>query len=402
VLTEGIISKMRVHGIERVRVRIDPSEESVESPEERELFHQIFLARQNLGRALERLSDRSGLSPETLSLLRRQIADFVSRIFEGEVEVLRELQGLGDHDATSLSHSMGVLFFAVLLNRRAEEEGLLRYDWQERVNVGLGSALHDLGKLRIPREILNKPSALSPEEFEVMKTHPALGYEMVREIRSVLPMTRAIVAHHHHRWDGRGYGLPGAPALAGAGIPSQVRLVSVADVYDALIGDRPYRPGMIPARAIRILRQAAGSHLDPRLAPLAERLVVPYPIGSILLFRSGLVGTVVDCGAQGPPYRCYLIASFAESGTRVLGRSVRVFETEEVLLDAEKGVEGLWARFRSRLEGGTLFVLDAWARVFSAAIERQSSGRIPVSIRPVPPVTGAGDPEGASDPDFLR
>jgi putative two-component system response regulator len=120
--------------------------------------------------------------------------------------------------------------------------------------------LHDVGKLAIPDCILLKPGRLTPEEFEVMKTHAAIGQRLLSGSSSpVLQMAAVIAGGHHERWDGSGY-----PAgLAGEGIPLVGRIVAVADVYDALTHDRPYKSLWPTEQAIGEIRRAAGSQFDP-------------------------------------------------------------------------------------------------------------------------------------------
>jgi putative two-component system response regulator len=124
-----------------------------------------------------------------------------------------------------------------------------------------GASLHDIGKIAIPDDILNKPGPLTPAEVRVMRAHPAQGVRMIEPLESVRD-TIPLIRWHHERMDGAGYpdGLPGDK------IPLLVRVLSVADVHDALTSDRPYRAGLPLEAALPILRQdAAGGGLDPGL-----------------------------------------------------------------------------------------------------------------------------------------
>lgn len=121
-----------------------------------------------------------------------------------------------------------------------------------------GASLHDIGKIAVPDSILNKPGRLTGDEYEVIKKHPEQGVRMVEgleALRDVLPLIR----WHHERTDGRGY----PDGLTGKEIPHLVRVLSVADVYDALSSDRPYRAGMSHELCLEVLRKdAAGGGLD--------------------------------------------------------------------------------------------------------------------------------------------
>jgi putative two-component system response regulator len=122
--------------------------------------------------------------------------------------------------------------------------------------------LHDVGKLAIPDRILLKPGKLTPQEYEVMKTHATLGARLLSGRSSpVLQMAAVIAATHHERWDGAGY----PEGLAGEAIPLVGRVVAVADVFDALTHDRPYKSAWPVERAIAEIQRAAGSQFDPRV-----------------------------------------------------------------------------------------------------------------------------------------
>lgn len=128
--------------------------------------------------------------------------------------------------------------------------------------------LHDIGKVGIPDSILLKPGKLSPEEFAVMKRHPAIGRDALRqaELRmgtdgSFLATAKEITYSHHERWDGTGY----PEGLRGEAIPISARLMALADVYDALISKRVYKPAFAHATAIEIIIEGKGNHFDPSL-----------------------------------------------------------------------------------------------------------------------------------------
>jgi putative nucleotidyltransferase with HDIG domain len=121
-----------------------------------------------------------------------------------------------------------------------------------------GGLVHDIGKLATPPEILDKPSRLTPDEERIMQLHPEQGVHILDPIpsfRAVLP----IVGQHHERWDGTGY----PQRLSGLDIARTARVLAVADVYDALRSDRPYRAGMPHGRVVTIIREGSGSHFDP-------------------------------------------------------------------------------------------------------------------------------------------
>lgn len=136
---------------------------------------------------------------------------------------------------------------------------------QDMLRAGL---LHDIGKVQIPPEILYKPGKLTPEEYEIMKMHPIYGEEIVRPIASLRYLCPTI-RHHHERWDGKGY----PDGLVGDKIPLAARIISVADVFDALAAERPYKRGMEVPRVKSILTEGRGSHFDPFLVDAFTQVI---------------------------------------------------------------------------------------------------------------------------------
>jgi HD-GYP domain-containing protein (c-di-GMP phosphodiesterase class II) len=127
--------------------------------------------------------------------------------------------------------------------------------------IEIGTPLHDIGKIGIDDSILRKPDKLTNEEFEVMKTHTVKGYEIIKtipDLHSILPIVRS----HHERWDGKGY----PDGLAGESIHPLARVVALADAFDAMTSDRPYRKGMAPEVAFSEIEKGVGRQFDPRFA----------------------------------------------------------------------------------------------------------------------------------------
>ena len=170
----------------------------------------------------------------------------------------------------------------VALARAVEAKDLHTEDHTERVGhaarklgvaVGLegallddlywGGIIHDIGKIGVPDAILLKPGALTPEEWEIMRSHVLIGEEIARPLRSAANLL-PIIRHHHERIDGRGY----PDGLVGEKIPITARVVAICDAFDAMVSDRPYRPGLKPSEAASVLRDGAGTQWDQELVSL--------------------------------------------------------------------------------------------------------------------------------------
>jgi putative two-component system response regulator len=128
--------------------------------------------------------------------------------------------------------------------------------------IRAAAPLHDLGKIGVPDSVLGKPTALSREEWDVMRRHTTIGYELLRDQASpILELGAEIALSHHERWDGSGYPL----GLRGADIPLSGRIVALADVFDALTTVRPYKPAWLVERAVDQIVADSGSHFDPEV-----------------------------------------------------------------------------------------------------------------------------------------
>ena len=158
-----------------------------------------------------------------------------------------------DDAYTGGEHTKGVVALVLAVGRE------LRLDPREQRNLEFGALLHDIGKLRTPDEIINKPGKLTPEEWEIVKRHPADGQAMLDRIGGVLAEVGWTVRAHHERWDGGGY----PDGLAGEAIPLAARIICACDAYNAMTTDRSYRRAMPADAALAELRACAGTQFDP-------------------------------------------------------------------------------------------------------------------------------------------
>ena len=158
-------------------------------------------------------------------------------------------------DPYTSGHSLRVTEFAI---KTAVQLG---YTGDLLAELELGSKLHDIGKIGIREAVLNKPAALSPEEFDHIKLHTVLGERILRPFLAEQPAALRIVRSHHERVDGTGF----PDGLSGTALPIEARIVAVADAYDAMTTNRAYRPSRAPAAAVQELRRASGTQFDPEV-----------------------------------------------------------------------------------------------------------------------------------------
>jgi putative two-component system response regulator len=138
----------------------------------------------------------------------------------------------------------------------------------EIIHIRRGALLHDMGKIGVPDSILHKPAALTDEEWTVMRKHPQFVYDMLSSVEYLRPALD-IPYGHHEKWDGTGY----PRKLKGEQIPLAARLFAVADVWDALTSDRPYRPAWSKEEALTFIREQSGSHFDPQVVDFFFRVI---------------------------------------------------------------------------------------------------------------------------------
>ncbi len=182
-----------------------------------------------------------------------RVADLVREALKylREENALKTLATFISHDYQTYSHCVQVFVYTtcILSTYRAEEDLLL--------HAGIGAMLHDLGKTRIPRNVLNKPGKLNAEERQLVNTHPVQGVSLCINL-PLSSETMHCILFHHERLDGSGY--PGG--IKGDDLPLFIRALSISDVYDALTSDRPYARGLRPYEALRIMRDEMSNALD--------------------------------------------------------------------------------------------------------------------------------------------
>jgi putative nucleotidyltransferase with HDIG domain len=211
-----------------------------------------------------------GLSHRLFTQLhaRRELADVARRLRDLEHRfehlVRHYAQNIESKDAYTLGHCERVADLACAM---AVDYG---FDPTAMFWFRVGALLHDVGKIVVPSDILNKAGPLAPEERAIMERHPVAGVELLNEVEfpwDVLPMIRG----HHERWDGHGY----PDALAGESIPLPARILCIADVFDALTSDRPYRRAYDTRDALRLMHADSGRAFDPDILARFFRIVVP-------------------------------------------------------------------------------------------------------------------------------
>jgi HD-GYP domain-containing protein (c-di-GMP phosphodiesterase class II) len=214
----------------------------------------------------------------------RQVAQDIADSVTRNSGALISLARLKTADDYSYMHSVAVCALMVALSRQ------LGLKDEESRAAGFAGLMHDLGKMDVPLEVLNKPGRLTDAEFAVVRRHPQFGHQRLVAAGITDPVVLDVCLHHHEKIDGTGY----PERLGGDGVSLMARMGAVCDIYDAITSNRPYKPGWDPAESLKRMAEWVGGHLDSRVFQAFVRSLGIYPIGSLVLLSSGKLAVVVD------------------------------------------------------------------------------------------------------------
>ncbi len=218
---------------------------------------------------------------EPLGLLLNDIIDEICH----NKNLMINMADIKNFDEYTYNHSVNVAVLAVALGTSF---GLSR---SELYNLGVGALLHDVGKAFVPMDIINKPANLTEVELLEVRKHPRNGLDYVEKYLDVPYDALSAVIDHHERYDGGGY-----PAhKRGDAISLYGSIVAVADVFDAIITDKPYRRGYSTQEAVEYIMGGAGSQFDPKVVTTFVKRVSPYPVGGTVRLSNGDIAKVIMC-----------------------------------------------------------------------------------------------------------
>ena len=212
-----------------------------------------------------------------------QLVDEIAESVSRNPGALITLARLKTKDNYTYMHSIAVCGLMVSLARQ------LGQDEVQVREAGFAGLLHDIGKMAMPVDVLNKPGALTDEEFAIMKSHPARGHQILQDSGLVAPAALDVCLHHHEKFDGGGYPFK----LAGDQISMLARMGAVCDVYDAVTSTRPYKNAWDPAGSIQRMAQWKG-HFDPVVFQAFVKCVGIYPVGSLVRLKSERLAVVAE------------------------------------------------------------------------------------------------------------
>lgn len=222
------------------------------------------------------------ISSQQFQETKQMAVDLVNRIIESD-EVLLDVVRIQEYDDYTCVHSVNVSILAVLLGIQ------LHYTAQQLEELSFCGLMHDLGKVDISVDIINKTGNLGPQEWDEIKKHPVHSVERLENNSNMNQRVRSGILLHHEHYDGSGY----PRGLKGDEIYIYGRILALADVYDALTSERPYRQAWSSAQALEYMVAQSGTHFDPELLQKFLRTVAAYPAGSVVYLSDGSVALVM-------------------------------------------------------------------------------------------------------------
>ncbi len=212
------------------------------------------------------------------------LVDEISNSIARNPEAFLNLARLKDVDNYTYMHSVAVCGLMIALGKQL---GLTGRDLKD---AGIAGLMHDVGKAMIPNEVLNKPGKLTDEEFEIIKTHPRKGWEILNIAEGANDVALDVCLHHHERVDGTGY----PERISGDLLTLFARMGAVCDVYDALTSNRCYKNGWEPADTIRKMAEWRNGHFDERVFQAFVKTIGIYPSGTLVRLKSGRLAIVIE------------------------------------------------------------------------------------------------------------
>lgn len=283
-LNEYYISRLKELGVHSLYIR-DETTEDLNIPEvvsERTRLETVKTVRQ----IFHSLESNRNINTRAV---RTAVDNILDEILTN-TDILVQLSDIRSYDDYNFYHSVNVCILSLMTGVSLGMNTLQLRD------LGVGALLHDVGKIKVPESILNKPGPLTPSEFEEVKKHTIYGFDILRQYPDISLLSSHVAFQHHERIDGSGY----PRGLKESEIHEYARIVAVTDVYDALLADRVYRKALIPYQAIQIITRGTYTFFDPRIVGAFLENIAIYPVGSLVQLNTGDIGFVVDVNKKSP------------------------------------------------------------------------------------------------------
>ena len=253
------------------------------------------------------------------------LVEEISQSITRNPEAFLNLARLKTKDDYTYMHSVAVCALMIALGKQLGLTG------PELKEVGLAGLLHDVGKMMIPDEVLNKPGKLTDEEFEIIKGHPLKGWELLHGSPDITATALDVCLHHHERVDGKGY----PDKLSGDKLTLFARMGAVCDVYDALTSNRCYKNGWEPADTIRKMAEWKDGHFDERVFQAFVKTIGIYPSGTLVRLKSGRLAIVLEQTEKSLLMPIVKVFFSTKSNEPILPEMIDLSRSQESIASAE-------------------------------------------------------------------
>lgn len=281
-MSDAIIRRLKTHGLDYVYVA-DPRTDDLVIPE--------MIEEETQRRALSEI--RTNFRKWATPNVKNVSYPYLGKTFSGLIESILDdlsarddamimMMNMNSMDHYLYRHSLNVCVYTLQLGQ------FHGYTKEELTVLGLGALLHDIGKTKLPLELLTKPSRLTDEEFEMIKRHPELGFKMLKDEPGIPLLSAHCAYQHHEKMDGSGY----PRGIRGSEIHEYARWIAITDAYDAMTTHRVYRKAMLPHQALEVLYTGCGHEYEKSKLELFRDRVAIYPIGMTVKLSTGDTGVV--------------------------------------------------------------------------------------------------------------
>ncbi len=285
ILSDPIIKKIQGKGYNSLYIKDDYSKGDIEDVIKPEIRRKVTM---KIKDTFEFFVKNEGKKTQAKTQMYKNLDELydmskaiVDDLFN-QKDIMISMVDIKSMDNYTYSHSVNVAVLSLVIGIAAH---LTKGELYE---LTIGAMLHDIGKIFVPKGILNKPGKLTDEEFEIIQQHTVKGYEYISENSDIKATSKIIALQHHMNMDGSGY-----PTEAKrAPLHKYSRIVSIADIYDALTSDRSYRKAFAPSQAIEYIMSLASSKLDIDYVKIFAKKIIPYPVGTLVMLSSGTVAAV--------------------------------------------------------------------------------------------------------------
>ena len=244
------------------------------------------IAKSTLMQAMNDIKIKKELEVKKIKMVVNGIVDEIL----GSKDILINLSDLRTVDEYTFAHSVNVTVLSIVIGKAIGLNELRLRD------LGVGAILHDIGKVQVPNEILNKPGKLNEKEFEIMKNHSTLGYEMLKKYDDISSLSKGVTLFHHERLDGSGYPF----GKIGDDIHLFARIVAITDTFDAMTSNRVYRGKISNGEALEYILTTSYSKYDYELVKAFMNHITVYPVGTIVKLSTGEKGIIIDNNKDAP------------------------------------------------------------------------------------------------------